>query len=377
MKSYLITLLPLCILLVAANCQKEKNPGPTASISDITPTSGAANTVVTIIGHNFGTDVSKVSVLFNGTGATVQTITDTQIIALAPDGATTGNVDVVINGQTLTGPVFTYVQAPKWRLKSVIYNYSSSALQHVVFFYNERGMINKIGRGLSGIKDTLDIGVQEQADVKYDSIDRVSFIGSYKVVHISATEIQEYPYPHYASDGIGTYYVNANGHNELNSRVSYYPKESKFPPPGISKTLYNYNPLGGLQSRTDVTTDLDNTHSTTQLAWAFYGNGLSSATIANPFRDLPLEQRLVHYMNPLFRFGDWDMLGPSWSNGIFELYTYKNGDKEVSGYFGNDYKVDSNGNVVTLTTYGKEESKFDPNTNWRVSGNYWIRYEQY
>jgi len=350
---------------------------PPPTISSIAPTSGSVNTTVTINGANFGTDATKVTVFFNGVAATVQSVTDSQITTTAPVGATTGIVKVEVNTQSVDGPVFTYLQpAKKWRLKSVIYNYSPTALQHVIYFYNDRNMITKIGRGLSGVKDTVDTGIQEYVDYTYDSIDRVSFIKpnqapGFKFVHLSPYIIQVYSYPHYATDAVTTYNLNGNGHNELDSYESYLPPGSISP--GKTNTEFSYSDLGGAQSKKYITTNLSNNTTTTQDAWAFYGPGLNSTPIANPFKDLSTEQRLVHYTNVLFRFAEWDMCGPSWSTGIYEIYSYSTGSKVVSGYEGSNYKVDANGNVVRIMTY----FKYDSNTDYKLISTYWLTYEEY
>ena len=78
-------------------------------ITGINPTSGSQNIAVTITGNNFGTDASKVTVSFNGLAATVQSVTNTQIIALVPVKANTGIVKVTVNAQSVDGPVFNYV----------------------------------------------------------------------------------------------------------------------------------------------------------------------------------------------------------------------------------------------------------------------------
>lgn len=350
---------------------------PPPTISSITPTSGTANVTVTINGVNFGADAAKVKVFFNGVAANVQSVTDSQITTAAPTNATTGIVKVEVNGQSTDGPVFTYVPSPKkWRLKSVIYNYSSSALQHVIYFYNDRNMITKIGRGLSGVKDTLDTSIQEYVDYTYDSIDRVSFMKpnqapGFKFVHLSPYIIQYYSYPHYATDGVATYNLNGNGHNELDSYESYIPPGNIFA--GKTDTQFSYSDQGGVLSKRYVTTNLSNNTTTTQDAWAFYGPGLNNTPIANPFKDLPTEQRLVHYTNQLFRFAEWDMCGPSWSTGIYEIYSYGTGSKVVSGHEGSNYKVDTDGNVVRIMNY----IKYDSNTDYKLISTYWLTYEEY
>ncbi|RYE23742.1 MAG: hypothetical protein EOP45_06535 [Sphingobacteriaceae bacterium] len=70
----------------------------------LSPASGNAGTVVTISGTNFG---SAASVNFNGLAATVQSVTATEIKIIAPQSSS-GNVTLITNVQTVTGPAFTY-----------------------------------------------------------------------------------------------------------------------------------------------------------------------------------------------------------------------------------------------------------------------------
>ena len=84
---------------------------PVVSISSINPASGTKNTSVTITGNNFGTDTTVTKVFFNGVAASVQSITNTQIVALVPAKAGTGIVKVQLNAQTANGPIFTYTPA--------------------------------------------------------------------------------------------------------------------------------------------------------------------------------------------------------------------------------------------------------------------------
>lgn len=59
--------------------------------------------IVTINGVNFGTDASKVSVSFNGTSATIQSITDNRITVLTPANFATGFVSITMGGLTISG----------------------------------------------------------------------------------------------------------------------------------------------------------------------------------------------------------------------------------------------------------------------------------
>lgn len=58
---------------------------------------------VTITGTGFGTDMSNVSVSFNGTLATITSLSDTKLIVTTPSGYTLGSVIVTVNGISLTG----------------------------------------------------------------------------------------------------------------------------------------------------------------------------------------------------------------------------------------------------------------------------------
>jgi uncharacterized repeat protein (TIGR01451 family) len=79
------------------------------TITSFTPTSGSVGTKVTIQGTNLA---SATSVQFNGTSATFQ-IKGTQIIAVVPQGATSGPISVTTPGGTATSAdSFTVIPAP-------------------------------------------------------------------------------------------------------------------------------------------------------------------------------------------------------------------------------------------------------------------------
>ena len=87
-------------------------PAPPPSIAAISPTAGAAGTVVAISGNNFKTIPTDNTVKFNGVAATVTSASATQLIVTAPATGTTGAVSVVTSGGTATGPVYTYTTGP-------------------------------------------------------------------------------------------------------------------------------------------------------------------------------------------------------------------------------------------------------------------------
>jgi len=90
------------------------------SITGISPTSGQAGVQVTITGTQFSTDTAKDAVYFNAVKAAVVSATTTKIVVIAPN-STTGPVSVTVNGNTASGPVFTYVM-PAPVITNVVYN---------------------------------------------------------------------------------------------------------------------------------------------------------------------------------------------------------------------------------------------------------------
>src|SRR5262245_63110084 len=70
--------------------------GPT--LSSLSPSSGAAGTMVTLTGANFGSTPSGSNVTFNGIAATPTSWSATRIVAPVPSGASTGNVVATIAG---------------------------------------------------------------------------------------------------------------------------------------------------------------------------------------------------------------------------------------------------------------------------------------
>lgn len=104
-----------CSILSIVSCKKDTNttppptPDPAPAVSAISPTSGPKNTVVTITGTNFGTNLATLKVYFNGVQATVQNATNSSITATVPAGAGSGVVKIEKTpGVQVNGPTFSY-----------------------------------------------------------------------------------------------------------------------------------------------------------------------------------------------------------------------------------------------------------------------------
>jgi len=112
MKKNMILSMAALLMFAMTSCKKNDTTPPqqqALAVATISPSSGVKATLVTITGSNFGTVANDVKVYFNNVQGTVQTVTNTNITAIVPTGAGTGNVKVEKNSIQVTGPVFTYV----------------------------------------------------------------------------------------------------------------------------------------------------------------------------------------------------------------------------------------------------------------------------
>ena len=78
-------------------------------LTQIAPLQGKKETIVTLTGNFFGINPDRIQVFFNETLAElVGNPTETQVSAKVPTGAGTGAVRVVVDGNEVEGPEFTY-----------------------------------------------------------------------------------------------------------------------------------------------------------------------------------------------------------------------------------------------------------------------------
>lgn len=99
----------------------DETPGteePEASISAINPTTGMVGTEVEIQGQHFGDELDGHMVDFNGTDAEIQSVSNTSIMVIVPEGATSGAVNLRMDGRTIAGPAFT-VTEPETSITSI------------------------------------------------------------------------------------------------------------------------------------------------------------------------------------------------------------------------------------------------------------------
>ncbi len=103
------------ILIAFYACNDEDQPqNLKAEVTDFSPVMGGRNTLLTLNGSNFGTDINNVKVTINGKEALVKTVTNEVITAEVQKGTSSGIVRVILgerpNAQILIYDMnFTYV----------------------------------------------------------------------------------------------------------------------------------------------------------------------------------------------------------------------------------------------------------------------------
>jgi hypothetical protein len=106
-----LSLWAIVAVLIFTGCSKEEEAVQSSvTISGISPESGGSGTTVTITGTGFSATIAENVVKFNGKEATIKSAIATQLVAVVPADAGTGNVTVQLGGKTATGPAFTYVE---------------------------------------------------------------------------------------------------------------------------------------------------------------------------------------------------------------------------------------------------------------------------
>ena len=78
------------------------------AVSSLSVSEGAYDSSVVIKGSGFSTVIAEDEVLFNGVAAKVTAASANEITAIVPVGAGTGTITIVVNGKTITGPIFKY-----------------------------------------------------------------------------------------------------------------------------------------------------------------------------------------------------------------------------------------------------------------------------
>ncbi|QQL48619.1 IPT/TIG domain-containing protein [Mucilaginibacter ginkgonis] len=95
-------------LLAVTGCKKSGSvdpvPAPAPAITAISVSTAVIGSTVTITGTNFGSDITKDTVRFNGVAATISSANTTSIVVTVPATATTGKISVVTDGKTLIYP---------------------------------------------------------------------------------------------------------------------------------------------------------------------------------------------------------------------------------------------------------------------------------
>src|SRR5882762_9563930 len=101
----------IVLSIFAESCKKKDDPTPAVELSilSISPNTGSAGTVVTIVGTGFGASAADNEVTLNGKTCPVTTAAATQLHITIPANAGTGVITVKVGNKTATSSTFTYL----------------------------------------------------------------------------------------------------------------------------------------------------------------------------------------------------------------------------------------------------------------------------
>jgi len=148
----LLTALLAVTVVAISSCTKTSNtlvpiaPVPTVITDPLftrfTPNVALPNSAISIIGTNFPTDVSKITVSFGGVAATVYSATATEIVVGVPATAKTGTVVLGLNGTNITTPnTFTVVGGTQTALGSTYMEHIGVDLSGFVYGENNNVVV--------------------------------------------------------------------------------------------------------------------------------------------------------------------------------------------------------------------------------------------
>ena len=127
---------------------KPVSPKPSPVITNFSPVSGAADTIVTINGAHFNSDISKDIVKFNGTVAVIKSGTESQLIVAVPSGASTGKITVMVDtGTAVSALDFTMIAGNQWTLLTT---FPGTFMQSMTSFQIGNKLYIGIGQASSG-----------------------------------------------------------------------------------------------------------------------------------------------------------------------------------------------------------------------------------
>ena len=114
LERYLFVSILIVLVVFCACTDDEQSQGIKAEVTEYSPVTGGRNTLLTLKGANFGTDINNIKVTINGKDALVKTVTDDVITAEVQKGTSSGLVRIILgekpDAQVLIYNIeFTYV----------------------------------------------------------------------------------------------------------------------------------------------------------------------------------------------------------------------------------------------------------------------------
>lgn len=143
----------LVMTILFNGCGSSGSQAP-PEITSLQPDHGPPGTLVTINGKNFSSEKPSIEVSFNGTSGTVESTAEAQIEATVPEGASSGQVTVSIDGKKAVGPNFT-VEAKAPGISTVDPDSGVVGTQVVIKGMNFSAIASENGVTFNGVSATI------------------------------------------------------------------------------------------------------------------------------------------------------------------------------------------------------------------------------
>jgi len=117
----ILVLSAICLLCSCAKQFPDIQGTGKLSIDSIAPANGSGGTAVLLYGKGFSANPLKNKVYFNGVPALTDTIASYNVLRVfAPANGSTGPVSIATGGDSVKGPIFSYLPRPN--ISNVVYN---------------------------------------------------------------------------------------------------------------------------------------------------------------------------------------------------------------------------------------------------------------
>jgi hypothetical protein len=242
---------------------------------------------------------------------------------------------------------------------------------HRIFTYDNAGKITRVTDSSCAANDHFDILYDSQGKIiRIIQFQSSTQVGTQSVIYNAQGNFVAQLVADNTQAAVTRYSWNLEGNQELDEWVEQgNPLIIGLPNDIFHDYSYTSGGIHGEDGHTGGSTPTP-----VQTLWTLVSAG-TGTSVPNPFHINKTPEQIFLYYNFCESLGDWNLLGNSLPNGIFEAYSYTSGTKKAISHFYSDFSFDSNNNVSGITTFGAQDA---PNFGTFVKGiTSNITYEQH